>query len=194
MNDYMDSKELMEMKEQLAILTQKLNKETIVNGRLMRRAMKDKVSKMQRNALFKGIAIAFAIPYTVWICHLLGISLWLCTFTILFLGIALVYDYRIHNVLKPREALYGNLMDVQKKVLHIKQAYKDWLKVSIPFLIIWCTWFLYELSRQNHIPAEAILFGFLVGGTIGGTVAIHQYRKVQRTTDEILEQIEEMQV
>ena len=47
MNEYIDSRELQQMKEQLAILTQKLDKETIVNERLMRRAMKEKVTKMQ---------------------------------------------------------------------------------------------------------------------------------------------------
>ena len=194
MNEYIDSRELQQMKEQLAILTQKLDKETIVNERLMRRAMKEKVTKMQRNALIKGIAIAFGIPYTIGISHMLGVSAWLCAFTILFLAVALVFDYHTHNVLKPREALYGNLMDVQKKALRIKQAYQNWLKVSIPFLIIWCTWFLYELSLQAHIPIEAIITGFVCGGIIGGLIGIKQYNKVQRTADEILEQIEEMQV
>ena len=46
MENYMDSRELMEMKEQLSILTKKLEKETIVNERLMRRATKEKISKM----------------------------------------------------------------------------------------------------------------------------------------------------
>ena len=54
MENYMDSRELMEMKEQLTILTKKLEKETIVNDRLMRRATKEKISKMQRRALIKG--------------------------------------------------------------------------------------------------------------------------------------------
>ena len=76
MNDYMDSRELMEMKEQLSILTQKLEKETIVNKRLMRRAMKNKISKMQRHALIKGIIIALAIPYLIGCLHFIDSSPW----------------------------------------------------------------------------------------------------------------------
>mgnify|MGYP003525238969 CR=1 FL=1 len=54
MEKYMDSRELMEMKEQLSILTKKLEKETIVNDRLMRRTTKEKISKMQRRPSSRG--------------------------------------------------------------------------------------------------------------------------------------------
>ena len=43
MTNNIDSKELLEMKEQLLLLTRKLEKETIVNERLIRRSMKENV-------------------------------------------------------------------------------------------------------------------------------------------------------
>ena len=82
MENFMDSRELMEMKEQLSILTKKLEKETLVNEKLMRRATKEKISKMQRRALIKGIGLGLCIPYVIGVCHLVGLSLWLCGFTI----------------------------------------------------------------------------------------------------------------
>lgn len=193
MNDYMDSRELMEMKEQLSILTQKLEKETIVNKRLMRRAMKNKISKMQRHALIKGIVIALAIPYLISCLHVIGTSSWFNAVSICSLITALFCDYRIHRNLHSNEAMYGNLMEVRKKVLSIKQAYKNWLKFSIPFIIVWLIWFLYELIQLTHIPKDVILTGFLLGGIIGGITGTLQYKKIQRTTDEILQQIEEME-
>ena len=193
MENYMDSRELMEMKEQLAILIKKLEKETIVNDRLMRRATKEKISKMQRRALIKGIFIGLCIPYVIGVCHLVGLSLWLCGFTVLILLIALYYDYRIHRNIHSDEAMYGNLLDVRKKVLRIKQAYKDWLKFSIPILIIWLIYFLYESFQLPDIPKESIFIGSIFGGSIGGFIGFLQYKKMQRDADEILEQIEEMQ-
>ena len=89
--------------------------------------------------------------------------------------------------------MYGNLMEVRKKILSIKQAYKNWLKISIPFIIIWLTWFLYELFQLPHIPKDAILTGVVFGGIIGGITGTLQYNKMQQTTDEILQQIEEME-
>lgn len=193
MENYMDSRELMEMKEQLSILTKKLEKETIVNGRLMRRATKEKISKMQRRALIKGIFIGLCVPYTIGVFHFIGLSLWLCGFTVLILLIALYCDYRIHRNIRSDEAMYGNLLDVRKKVLRIKQAYKDWLKFSIPILAIWLVWFWYESFQLPDIPKESIFIGTISGGIIGGIIGTMQYKKMQRSADEILEQIEEMQ-
>lgn len=190
----MDSRELMEMKEQLSILNQKLEKEKIVNDRMMRRATKEKISKMQRHALIKAIAIAFAIPYTCWVTHWLGFSPWFCAFTFAALVIALYADYRIHRNLRANEAMQGNLMDVRKKVLHIKQAYGDWIKFSIPILIVWLTWFVYEIYQQPDIPQEAIFAGIGSGGIFGGIIGFLEYRKIQRSADEILQQIEDMKV
>ena len=63
----MDSRELQQMKEQLAILTQKLNKETIVNERLMRQAMKSKASSIRKQAITESAITLIMIPYTIWV-------------------------------------------------------------------------------------------------------------------------------
>ena len=67
MNEYIDSKELQQMKEQLAILTKKLDKETIVNERLMRQAMKSKASSIRKQAIIESVITLIMIPYTIWI-------------------------------------------------------------------------------------------------------------------------------
>ena len=193
MEKYMDSRELMEMKEQLSILTKKLEKETIVTERLMRRATKEKISKMQRRALIKGIGLGLCIPYVIGVCPLVGLSLWICGFTVLILLIALYTDYRIHRNIHSDEAMYGNLLDVRKKVLRIKHAYKDWLKFSIPIFTLWLVCFWYETFQLPDIPKESIFIGSIFGGSIGGFIGFLQYKKMQRSADEILEQIEEMQ-
>ena len=194
MDNYMDSKELMEMKEQLSILTQKLEKETIVNERLMRRATKEKISKMQRHVLIKAIFIACAVPYTHFVSHWLGISPWLCTFTFLLLLTALFSDFLIHRNLRSDEAMQADLMDVRKKVLRIKQAYRDWIKYSIPILFVWIAWFAYEICQQPDIPQEAIFIGMGAGSIFGGIIGLLQYKKTQRNADEILQQIEDMKM
>ena len=193
MENYMDSRELMEMKEQLSILTKKLEKETIVNERLMCRTTKEKISKMQRYALVKGIAIALAAPYALFCMYFLGTSLWLNVVTICLLVFALYCHYRIHRNLRSSEAMQGNLLDVRKKVLRIKQAYKDWIKFSIPITLVWIVWFLNEVFQQAHAPKDAIITGAIIGSIIGGIIGTIEYKKVQRSADEILEQIEEMQ-
>ena len=48
MTNNIESKELLEMKEQLSLLIKKLDKETIVNERMIRRSMKEKADRLNR--------------------------------------------------------------------------------------------------------------------------------------------------
>ena len=196
MNEYIDSRELQQMKEQLAILTQKLDKETIVNERLMRRAMKEKAGYIRRLAIIESIIITLSIPYFIWIIpNAQGMSVGFCGFTCLFLILALVYNYYIHRNFCPQDFTQGNLLDARKKTLRLKQLYANWLKfISIPFLFVWIGWLMYEMSFRYHGETlQAMMAGVIAGMVIGGIIGIKQYNKVQRTADEILEQIEEMQ-
>ena len=54
MTNNTESKELLEMKEQLSLLVQKLEKETIVNERLIRRSMKEKASWLHRRLIIES--------------------------------------------------------------------------------------------------------------------------------------------
>ena len=92
--NYIESKELQEMKEQLAILTQKLEKETIVNERLIRQSMKDKASTIRRKAIVESIVTLIMIPYFIWVMpNVIAISTGLCCFTCFFMVLALVCNY-----------------------------------------------------------------------------------------------------
>lgn len=190
----MDSRELMEMKEQLSILTKKLERETIVNERLMRSVTKEKISKMQRYVLIKAIAIACLVPYMHFITYWLGISPWFCAFTFLLLVLALFSDYLIHRNLRSDEAMSSNLLEVRRKALRIKQAHQNWIKFRIPIHTIWICWFSNEIVQQPSNSPEAIFIGLSSIGIFGGIIGFLQYKKIQHNADEILQQIEEMKV
>ena len=197
MRDYIDSRELQEMKEQLAILTQKLEKEAIVNERLIRQSMKNKASSIRRAAIVESIITLIMIPYSIWVMpNVIAISTGLCCFTCFFMVLALVCNYYIHSRFRPDKFVLGNLLEVRKDTLMIKRFYINWLKfIGLPFIIVFFSWFVHDI--RIAYPGEdlngiyyGIGFGILLG-TIIGTI---QFKKIQNTADEILEQIEEMQV
>ena len=122
MNEYMDSRELMEMREQLAILTQKLEKETIVNERLMRSAMKAKASWIRRKAIIESAITLIMLPYFIWVMPgLCGISVEFCIFTCFFMVLALGYNYYIHSHFQPNKFTHGNLLEARKDTLMLKK-------------------------------------------------------------------------
>ena len=195
MNDF-DSRELQEMKKQLAILTQKLEKETIVNERMMRQAMKNKASWLRKKAILESVLTLIMIPYFLWIMpKMAGISMEFCIFTCFFMVFALVYNYYIHTHFRPDKFVHGDLLEARKDTLMLKKFYANWLKfIGIPFIIVFISWFTHDITRVIHgEELQSLLGGMAVGIVIGSVVGIYQYNKTQRTANEILEQIEELQ-
>ena len=196
MNEF-DSRELQEMKKQLAILSQKLEKETIVNERLIRQSMKNKASSIRRVAIFHTLFSLFLIPYFIWIApHDLNISTGLCYFTCFFMVLSLACDYYIHTRFRPHKFVQGNLLEIQKDTLMMKKIYLDWIKfIGLPFIVVFFCWFIHDIRLAY--PGEelnGIYYGIGFGILLGTTIGIIQFKRIQNTANEILEQIEEMQV
>ena len=196
MNEYIDSRELQQMKEQLAILTQKLDKETIVNERLMRSAMKSKASWLRRKAILESAITLIMIPYFIWVMPgLFGLSVEFCAFTCFFMVLALGYNYYIHTHFRPDKFAHGNLLEARQDTLMLKKFYANWRKyVGFPFCVIFFAWYIHDISHVLHgDELNNVLIGMAVGVVLGIIAGRFQYRKVQRAIDGILEQIEEMQ-
>ena len=81
MTPNIESKELLEMKEQMALLKQKLDKEKIINEQLMRRVMNMKASSLRTKAILESILALTVIPVFTWVMHsLFHFSIALCLF------------------------------------------------------------------------------------------------------------------
>ena len=197
MKNNIESRELQEMKEQLAILTQKLEKETIVNERLLRQSMKNKASSIRRRAIVESIATLIMIPYFIWVMpRLIGISVGLCSFTCFFMIAALAYNFYIHSHFQPEKFAHGNLLEARKDTLRTQKLYSKWrMYIGIPFCIVFISWFAYDISQVMHgEELRGALGGVAIGCVLGVIVGTFIHKKIQRTMNEIVEQIEEMQV
>lgn len=189
MNNY---NELEDMKLQLAILNQKLEKERIINEQLMRSTMKDKAWNIRKKAIIESVITAIMVPYFIWVApDLLPISSGLCSFVVVILVVALGYYYYVHYHFRPENFMHGNLIDARQDTLRLKKLYANWtIYIGIPFLIIFICWFMYEITQlMDGIQLKATLTGVAVGCTISIPFSIHQYRKIQRSADDILQQI-----
>ena len=133
--------ELEQMKEQMNLLKEKIEKEKIVNQQLLRVAMKEKVSSLNRDAIIFVILGIVAIPYCTWVfISILNMSWWFIGVTDLFFLAAIVYTYFSHKDIKAKELMDGNLIEVSKKIMRmrrmpflqagIKHSFTNW-KASI---------------------------------------------------------------
>lgn len=184
-NDY----ELENMRQQMSMLKNKLEKQEIVNDNFMRRSMKKEVSSITRYYIILIIMGCFMIPYSylvfVKLCHL---SLSFGIGTSIFMIVCTVATYYNKRKISDPNLMSNSLVEARKKVASAKKFDVDWLKFGIPALILWLSWFTLEAFQHNFF----LFLGGCVGaicGAIGGFMA---HRKTQRQYQGIIDQIEDL--
>jgi glucan phosphoethanolaminetransferase (alkaline phosphatase superfamily) len=185
------------MKEQMALLKQKLEKETIVHEQLMRKVMKVKADSLRTKAILESILALTVIPVFTWIMHsLFHFSIALCLFFGIVVTCAQIYSYYIHHHFRPKDFINNSVIEAKKETLRLKTYSANWLKyISIPFDITFLTWFIYEaiqLSQANSTSTIIFSISFVVIFIAVFILAMGQYFKIQRTADEIISHIEEL--
>ena len=196
-----DSLELQEMRKQLALLNRKLEKEHILNEKLMRKAMGKRIKKYQRDNWIAAFVILFiAIPCFGLITWKVGTSIYFFIVTIIYLLSAIVFNFYTWRPIRQQNFLSGNLCEVSKHLVTVKKLYSRWRAFGIPFVILWLIWFTYELSGSYNGADEfikAFVSGVLKGGIIGGIggaiVGTIAYIKMKKDINKTIKEIEELE-
>ena len=190
------SHELEEMRSQIGILKEKLEKQNIVNEKHIRKSMKSNMSSINRTVtitIFLGI---FALVYCTWFFWQQGCSLAFVISTGIMLAVCLGLTIAQRVNLGRMDFSKGNLVETAQNLGKIKTHYQDWYKIAIPLLVVWFGWMIYEMTDILGLEgpmAIGFFCGAATGVIIGGILGFRINRKIVRKTGEILEQIEELQ-
>lgn len=186
-----------QMRSQLNLLKQKLDSQQIVNDRLMRQSMKSKMSWIDK---YRWICLLF-IPFVA-LCFLpsvyeMGLSWWLYGATVLLVTVSSIADWWINRMPKS-EFMKGNLLETAQRLTHMKKIRSRQTIIGLIAVTIWIAWLVYEYHMAGVRAGEgsdqmalswAYICGVGVGGFIGLIIGLSIYFKMQRTNDEIIEQI-----
>lgn len=184
---------LEQMKEQLRLLQDKLDRQTLVSERMLRAVVGHKVHALNRQALQIALVGVLGIPYCLWSFGMLHLSVPFQAVTVAFLALAVGYTWFSHRGLGSSSMSRASLCQVGQRVARMKLLYARWLRFSLPFLGIWLSWFTWEILQQMEYSMEyrvGILCGGAVGGLIGGFCGWLSYRRTQRLARAILDEIE----
>lgn len=196
MTKNIDSKEMLEMKEQLSLLIKKLDKETIVNERMIRRSMKEKADRLNRRLIVEILVCLIMIPFFICVLpNLSKVSMPFCIFSAGFFALGVLYVFYMYLRFRPQKFIEGNMIEVRRDTLNFKKQTLRWTYcIGIPFLVVYIAWFVYEKMQyyQGEI-LKIVLVSALIGFLIGGAIGINIFLKDLRATDEILMQIEELE-
>ena len=194
-NNTLLSHELEEMRSQISLLKEKLDKQTIVNEEHIRRSMKSKMSDLTRTVAITIFAGVFALVYCTWFFWWQGLSLAFVVATAVMLTVCVALTILQRIRLKIIDFSQSNLVEAARTLAKVKKHYREWHWVAIPMLVVWFGWMMYEVV--SRLGTEPYVIGFccgaVVGGLIGGFIGFRINRKMVRKMSEILTEIEDLQ-
>ena len=186
--------ELESMRQQLDTLKEKLNQQDILNDHIIRRSMKKDVNNITRH-YYIIIAIGLLMaPYGYWcFVKLCGLSYFFWIVTSIFMLICVGATFYNSRKISDPELMSHSLVEARKKVASAKKFESNWLLFGIPAVILWISWFFYEIYQiQGGDFNNGFFWGGCVGGIIGTVCGIKMHFKTQRQYQEVIDQIEEI--
>lgn len=190
-----DGFDLEQMREQLGILKQKLDKQTIVTDRLIHQAMKQQMSWITKYCWFAACILFPGICISLWeMKDLWGMSIYSYLLLIIFTGCCIGLDILI-NRMKSEDWENDNLVQTAVKLAKMKRIRKNQTTIQMSLLIPVLGIIGYDVYTAGVIPAEELEylgFSVLAGLLVGGTIGLRILAKMQHTNDDVIEQIEEL--
>ncbi|MBO4485890.1 MAG: hypothetical protein J5734_01995 [Prevotella sp.] len=190
MNDF----DLDNMRQQMETLKKKLEKQEIVNDRVLRQSMKKTVNSISvRYYIVMAIGLLM-VPYTYFVFYEhLGLSLAFSIASGILMLVCVGATYYNNLNLSNSNMMHENLLDVRRRMARAKKFDANWLFFGIPAIIVWLAWLGYEFNQKDADTALSLIIGAVVGGTIGAIIGFTMHFKTQRQYQEIIDQIEDME-
>lgn len=186
--------ELENMRQQMATLKKKLDKQEIVNDHIIRLSMKKTAGSINRTYLWLIVLGLLMVPYAYWIfVKVAGFSFLFWIGTSIFMLICTGANYYNKKNITDANLMANNLVDARRQMVRAKKFENDWLFVGIPLVVLWLAWFFWEAYQLNNdLFNQPIGIGGIVGTIIGTIIGVCVHLRNQRHYKEILEQIDEL--
>ena len=189
--DTRDNMELTELREQVALLKEKLMRQQIISEQNIIAAAQKGISQLNKAGNIWGIFGIFAVVYCSWAFHRFGFSDGFVIGTAIFLAICAAVTIYAHWGIRSIDVANGNLVDISQRLISFRKIYSRYHLFSIPALLVWCC-FLYQDAQHMLEYAEGFLIAGCVGGLIGAIIGLKAHFKVIRDTDKVLKNINEL--
>lgn len=193
-----NNNELEIMRSQMASFKKQLEQQEIINRRIMSESMKKKFSWIKMMIIGEIILIPIFLYLAFAAKYYFDLSWWsVATFVILLLC-DVWFDYDINmRAIKDSDYSHDNLIDTIEKLVKMKQRRAKQTAIMLTATIVMSIWLLIEIGfHLIAINADTgmwlVLYGGGTGAFIGVVAAWWIYRKMQKTNDEMIKQIEEI--
>ena len=180
-----------ELKQQFAILTDKLESQEINNERLLRTVMKTKMKSINKYyywLFFLGLPIIILCFQTFYCKGQVSLLFYVST---VLLAVLDTICGMVINKMGNNQWQEADLLTARQTLVQMKQRRKKVEIISIPLVMIWLSFLAFELFRNS---TDALMLSTLavIGGLIGWGMGLLAYRDMQRTNDELIQEIDQL--
>ena len=190
--------ELEQMREQMSIFKSQLDKQQIINEQLVRNTMGNKMSWIKKFIWAEIILVPIILIIMASFHASEGLSWWLFAF----LAIADTTGDFIINRIPKGQMLSGDLVETSQRLIKMKKQRTSWFIAGSIFLTIWLVWFIIEIVMKlnvigcnepsHNLVVTIMVTALIIGCLIGFLVAWLIFRKMQKTNNQIIEQINQV--
>lgn len=193
--------ELDMLRDQMAAMKSDLDKNAIINDRLMQTVMKERSKGLNRLVNAEIISIPFLILLFFGICHVMHLSIWILVTMAIGLIVSTVVDIKTVKV-STRLINSLSLRDLRTYLIRQKRQRTIQLIVELPLGMAWLVWLLLSLfdnsmvltdlrDMNNQATVVWIKFAIImVTSIIAIFTMIMVYREAQNVNDSMIEEIE----
>lgn len=182
--------ELEEMRQELQALKNKVERKGVLNERLVRKYIQDKMNDIRRTLYKLIVVVLLAIPLWIFIKYTQHLSWPLTIFTILMMVVSIASDWCINRV--DVGSIGEDLKVTANRLVEMKKRRSLREKIGcLVVLPIWALWVGYEFYQNapDHDSGIIMLVSMAIGGVIGGAAGLSIFYRWQRKNDEMIEQI-----
>lgn len=184
--------EFEDMRQQMNILKEKLQQQTIVNDQIFRRSMRRNVMGINRRYIFISVLCILIIPYAYWAFVVMaGMSFyfWLATAALMLTA----FVYTVYNGRHLNSRLFErDLVEARSKVAQAKKLDADWLKIGIPLAVLWFSYFVYEQYRLSKGDDwKMMVASGAIGAIVGFAIGLRLHFKMQSDYEQIIDEIDD---
>lgn len=187
--------ELDDMRRQIGILRQKLEKQEIVSDRLLRQTMCTSVRDIDKTKRMELVACALCFvlfPLEVYV------GILTLPFALVSLGMiafCLIGTIYIHRPVDRINLMTEDLATVASVMSRFRKQYRFWLHYITPTLMIpWASWACYDYCWQRApVGTNPLWFCLpaIIGVMIGAVIGYRYHRKAVNAAKSIIEQLED---
>ena len=185
--------EMEEMRQQIAILKEKLAKQEIVNEKIILKTIEEKMQTINRDKIRVRVLNVFSLIFCTLVFAVAGFPIWCVIATVVILSVCLFgHEWAYKDI----DNNLGNvsLIEMRKNAVHVASTNAKWLKIGFCLSIPWLGALLYA-DYQIVEDYQRDFFGYIaaiyvVGAVIGGLIGYNIYRKQQKHVKNLIREID----